>query len=59
MLRTKGHESGHFLLGQANFLPAKFGQREILHFERFAASGFRGCEGVMRFGSCRHLSLSS
>jgi hypothetical protein len=33
------HEAGHFLLGEADFLAAEFGEGEILDFEREARGG--------------------
>ena len=54
VLCAKRHEARHFLFGQTDFLPPEFGEREILHLERFAPGRFRRGEGVMRFNDCCH-----
>ena len=43
---AKRHQPGHLLLGEADFLAAELGQRQILDLERFAAGGLRRVEGM-------------
>ena len=53
------HQAGHLLLGEADFLAAELGERQILHLERLAAGGFRRGERVQLLDhSCHAVSPS-
>ena len=54
VLRAERHQARHLLLGQAHFLAAEFGERQILHLEGFPARGLRGGEGMKFFGHGSH-----
>ncbi len=57
VLLAQRHQAGHFLLGEANFLPAELRLREVSHLERFAASRLGGSERMHLFGYSRHSVL--
>ena len=57
VLRAQRHQAGHFLLGEADFLAAELGLREVLHLERLAAGGLGGVERVHLLDNCCHASL--
>ena len=54
VLAAQRHQAGHFLLGEADFLAAELGERQVLHFvgSRPAARG--GVERMQFLGNGRH-----
>ena len=44
--RAQRHQSGHFLLGEADFLAPEIGKRQILHLVRLATRLHGGVERV-------------
>ena len=38
---AEGHQARHLLLGEAHFLAAELGERQVLHLERLAAGFLR------------------
>ena len=49
-----GHQAGHLVLGETNFLAAPLGQRQIGHLERLAAGISGGIERVHLFHCSSH-----
>ena len=49
--RAQRHQAGHLLLGEADFLAAELGEREVLDLERLAAR-FRGRVERVHFTNC-------
>ena len=47
VLGAQGHQPGHLLLGEADFLAAELGLAEIPHLEGLAAGGARRVEGML------------
>ncbi len=55
---TDGHQAGHLLLGEADFLPAPFGQAEVRHLERRTAGLLRRLVRVLALDCHAHSCLS-
>ena len=55
VLLAQRHQAGHFLLGETQFFASELGKRQILHFERLAAGGFGGGEGMKCRGCGGHM----
>ena len=47
--RAHGHQAGHLVLGQADFLPAPFGQREVRDLEWLAAAHWAASNACIHF----------
>ena len=54
VLAAQRHQAGHFLLGEADFLAAELGERQVLHLVRLAAGGAGGVERMQFLGDGRH-----
>ena len=55
VLRAERHQAGHLLLGEADFLAAELGERQVLHLVRLAAGRLRGGERMQLLSHSRHL----
>jgi hypothetical protein len=54
ILRANGHQAGHFLFCEADFLAAKLRKRKIFHLERLTAGLFGKIVSVGAFDSSGH-----
>ena len=54
VLPPQRHQAGHFLLGEADFLAAELGERQVLHLVGLAAGGAGGVERMQFLGNGGH-----
>ena len=54
VLAAQRHQAGHFLLGEADFLTAELGERQVLHLVGLAAGRAGGVERMQFLGNGGH-----